>query len=83
MSMDTEVIITDITRKFRISIFSKDFMALPVVFMMHLIMVLMIYQNKKVLMVIQNVVIEVFVVDEDVVDNEVEIQKMKSLFLSH
>jgi hypothetical protein len=29
------------------------------------------------------VVIEVFVVDEDVVDNEVEIQKMKSLFLSH
>jgi hypothetical protein len=47
-------------------------MALPVVFMVHLIVVLMIYQNKKVLMVIQNVVIEVIVVDEDVVDNEIK-----------
>jgi hypothetical protein len=30
------------------------------------------YQNKKVLMVIQYVVIEVFVVDEDVVEDEAE-----------
>jgi hypothetical protein len=35
-------------------------------------MVLVTYQNKKVLIIIQYVVIEVFVVDEDVVDDEVE-----------
>jgi hypothetical protein len=48
-------------------------MALLVVFMVHLIVVLMINQNKKVFLVIQNVVIEVTVADEDVVDNEIKL----------
>jgi hypothetical protein len=38
-----------------------------------------INQNKTVSMIIQSVVIEVFVVDEDVVPDEVESQRMKSL----